>query len=530
MQSLPAPVLDAGEVGPAAPDGGRRALSRVAAVPWPLFAILAIQAALSVRLLRLNAAFVDEATYIYAGHQELNHFIHGWSVPAYATYFSGAPTIYPPLAAVVDHLGGLVAVRVLSMAFMLWATVMLWAVASRLFGRIAAVTACAVFVSLGPTQALGAFATYDPMAFSLLVTAVYCAIRAADASEESGWWPLCATLLAFANATKYTMALWDPIVLAVVLIRVYPRAGRGPAIRLTAGVAAVTASLLALGLALGGTFYVDGITSTTVTRATGLTPRMTIVHEVTRWVGWPLLFGAIGLLVALLIGRSRIKILLIGTLVLASVVAPLNQFRISTDTSLEKHVDFGAWFACLVAGYAAAELTRVLPGLLRLTPVRVLAASLMTAAALLLTVSPGNAQAKAYFHTWPNAQPVASVMQRYVTPGQSQYLVEDYDVEAYYLLNKTTWHQWNNTWAFGYYSHALHKEISGQPAYVDAVKDHYFDLIVLDFGDTSATDHAITGAMQSCPNKCGYRIVAEVPYTGATWKGQFTVWQYQGAR
>jgi sulfite reductase beta subunit-like hemoprotein len=52
---------------------------------------------------------------------------------------------------------------------------------------------------------------------------------------------------------------------------------------------------------------------------------------------------------------------------------------------------------------------------------------------------------------------------------------------------------------------------------------------VLDFGDTSSTDHAITAAMSSCPNKCGYHIVAEVPYSGAAWRGQFTIWQYQGA-
>jgi 4-amino-4-deoxy-L-arabinose transferase-like glycosyltransferase len=498
-------------------------------VPWPLFALLGVQAALSVRLLRLNTAFVDEATYLYAGHQELNHWIHGWPIPAYATYFSGAPTIYPPLAAIADHFGGLIAARLLSLAFMLWATAMLWACARLLFGRIAAFTGCAIFISLGPTQALGAFATYDPMAFAIMVTAVYCAIRAADANEDAGWWPLCAVLLALADATKYTMALWDPFVLAILVIRAYPRVGTGAVIRRAAGVSAVAASVLALGLAVGGTFYVDGITSTTLTRAAGVTHRTVILHEVARWVGWPLLFGVLGLLVALLLRRSKLQVAMLAALVFASVAAPLNQLRITTDTSLEKHVDFGAWFACIAAGYVAAELGRALPGLLRSTPFRLATATALTAAAVLTTSSTGVAQADAYFHTWPNAQPVAQTMKRFVTPGQAQYLVEDYDVEAYYLLGNTTWHQWNNTWAFSYFSHDAHKVISGKPAYVDAVKNHYFDLIVLDFGDTSATDHAITAAMTSCPNKCGYHIVAEVPYSGAAWRGQFTIWQYQGA-
>ena len=546
--TLPAPADSARSTSPSQPapppttttsGGADRTIARstrrsptawLAAVPWPLFALLAVQAALSARLLRLNAAFVDEATYIYAGHQVLDHWIHGWSDPAYATYFSGSPSLYPPISAVVDHFGGLIAVRVLSMAFMLWGTIMLWATAQRLFGRVAAFAACALFISLGSTQALGAFATYDPMAFALLVTGAYCAVRAADSSEEAPWWPLCATMLALANATKYTTALWDPFVLAILMIRVYPRLGAGSAIRRAAGVAALTASLLALGLAVGGNFYVSGITSTTLARVAGGYSRSAMAHQVWQWIGWVLVFAAVGLLVAAFVRRSREHLALIAVLLLAGLAAPLNQMRITTDTSLQKHVDFGAWFACIAAGYVVTSVAKALPGLLRKTPVRVLTGTVLTAAALSLTVSPGLAQAKAYFHEWPNAEPVADAMRPYVAMGNNQYLVEDYDIEAYYLKDDVHWQQWNNTWSFGYYSHDLHKYISGRPAFVDAVKDHYFALIVLDFGDTSATDHVITAAMKACPDDCGYHVIKEVPYTGATWQGQFTIWQYQGVK
>ena len=473
--TLPAPADSARSTSPSQPapppttttsGGADRTIARstrrsptawLAAVPWPLFALLAVQAALSARLLRLNAAFVDEATYIYAGHQVLDHWIHGWSDPAYATYFSGSPSLYPPISAVVDHFGGLIAVRVLSMAFMLWGTIMLWATAQRLFGRVAAFAACALFISLGSTQALGAFATYDPMAFALLVTGAYCAVRAADSSEEAPWWPLCATMLALANATKYTTALWDPFVLAILMIRVYPRLGAGSAIRRAAGVAALTASLLALGLAVGGNFYVSGITSTTLARAAGGYSRSAMAHQVWQWIGWVLVFAAVGLLVAAFVRRSREHLALIAVLLLAGLAAPLNQMRITTDTSLQKHVDFGAWFACIAAGYVVTSVAKALPGLLRKTPVRVLTGTVLTAAALSLTVSPGLAQAKAYFHEWPNAEPVADAMRPYVAMGNNQYLVEDYDIEAYYLKDDVHWQQWNNTWSFGYYSHDLHK-------------------------------------------------------------------------
>ena len=50
---------------------------------------------------------------------------------------------------------------------------------SRLFGRWAAdLSAAALFAALGPTQFLGAFATYDPMALFLMAAAAWCVVAA----------------------------------------------------------------------------------------------------------------------------------------------------------------------------------------------------------------------------------------------------------------------------------------------------------------------------------------------------------------
>ncbi len=95
-----------------------------------LLAILTIQAALSLRLVRSNSAFTDEALYLWAGHLEWAHWLHGTPIPPFPTYFSGAPVIYPPIAAIADSLGGLAAARILSLCFMLGATALLWATTS----------------------------------------------------------------------------------------------------------------------------------------------------------------------------------------------------------------------------------------------------------------------------------------------------------------------------------------------------------------------------------------------------------------
>src|SRR5215475_4705301 len=101
---------------------------------WLLLAVLAVQAVLSLRLVRADTAFKDEATYLWAGHLQWAHWLHAVPVPPFAAYFSGAPVIYPPMGALADSVGGLTGARVLSLVFMLTATALLWRTAGRLFG------------------------------------------------------------------------------------------------------------------------------------------------------------------------------------------------------------------------------------------------------------------------------------------------------------------------------------------------------------------------------------------------------------
>ena len=109
---------------------GRSGIGRLVAARWPLIAVLAVQAILSLRLTWSNTAFQDEGLYLRAGHLEWARWLHHAPIPDFPSYFSGAPVIYPPLGAVADSLGGLAAARVLSLGFMLGVTSLLWATAS----------------------------------------------------------------------------------------------------------------------------------------------------------------------------------------------------------------------------------------------------------------------------------------------------------------------------------------------------------------------------------------------------------------
>src|SRR5579872_4174273 len=107
-------------------------MTRKVQVPWPLLAVLAVQAALSASLVRTRTAFGDEALYLSAGHLEWSHWLHGSQIPVYQTWFSGAPVLYPPIGAIADSLGGLAAARVLSLFCMLGVTSFAWGTATRL--------------------------------------------------------------------------------------------------------------------------------------------------------------------------------------------------------------------------------------------------------------------------------------------------------------------------------------------------------------------------------------------------------------
>ena len=107
---------------------------------YPLAAICAVQVALSLTLIWSNTAYLDEADFLWVGRLELAHWLHGTSWPSASAYrfLSGSPTIYPPIGALANSIGGLAGARILSLCFMLGATILLCWTAFRLIGRTGA--------------------------------------------------------------------------------------------------------------------------------------------------------------------------------------------------------------------------------------------------------------------------------------------------------------------------------------------------------------------------------------------------------
>jgi Dolichyl-phosphate-mannose-protein mannosyltransferase len=327
----------------------------------PLAVILAAPAALTISLIPTGIASHDESGYIYAGHQLIHELWHGGGSPYYETYFSGAPVIYPVLAAMVDHLGGLVGVRLMSTLFMTTATALCFATARRLFGYFSGIISAGLFAGLGLTQDLGAYATYDAMAIMIVAAAAYCAVRSAD----SNFWLLAlpAVILA-ANATKYATVLFDPVVIALAATQ----AGTWQAAAKRFLVLSLTvASLLTFCVFLAGVGYLKGTLFTTFARQPGQQsvigatrqPGGVITAETWNWVGVVLALGVTALIVTLCARQNRKHTAVVTILVVAGMLVTFEALRLHSDESMRKHDDYGAWFTCVAAGYSVAYLVQL---------------------------------------------------------------------------------------------------------------------------------------------------------------------------
>jgi hypothetical protein len=472
---------------------------------WPLLVVLAVQAVLSLRLVWSATAFQDEALYLRAGHLEWAHWLHQAPVPGFPAYFSGAPVLYPPLAAAADSLGGLAAARLLSLCFMLGVTGLLWASTARLYGRRAALLASGLFATLAGTQFLGAFATFDAMALFLLALATWLAVRAAlraggRSRSRAALLAAAGLTLAAADAVAYPTVLFTPVVLAVAALAARrEQPGRA---WLTALVTAGGSWLALAGAALaaGGRAYWRGVTASTLARPPADAAVSTVLRSAYIWTSLILVLAVLGAAIALA-GRTEAGGKpLPAVLAAAALLAPAGQAVLHTTVSLHKHVVPGAWFAAIAAGYAMARLSRVDPGYGW--------AAVMALPIAAATLFGSLGQAGTLFRTWPDSAAAVAVLRSAVRAHPGQYLAEDYDVEAYYLRDQVPWPRWSDTWYFRYGQAA-----PGAPSYAAAISRHYFSLVILDFGDTAAADVLITADMHGTG---GYYVLSRT--------GPFTIW------
>lgn len=464
-------------------------LRRLLASAWlwvPL--ICAVQILLALRHGLNTNAFEDEGLYVYTGHRMIQHLLHGTFLPEYpGAFLSGAPGLYPVLAAMADAVGGLAAARDVSLAFAVLATISTYGIGARLFGKAAGIIGAASFVFCGSVIYISHFATYDSMTMGLVAAAAWLAVRSAQ-RDGLAWAPAVAALLTLAFLAKYAGGVYAPIVIAIAIVVGWPLYGWKVVRRgIFTAIAALVMSFSVI--ELWGRSMIPGIESTTSSRIVlNHASPGSIAKQVVIWVGpW--------LLLAFVSGFSRLRRqkLLVVLLLIGSVIGPLDQMRIGEATSLAKHVAFGMVFAAPLIGDLFARwlqkrgAARVPAVVATLATIGVLAAS-------------GLHYSHNFLTNWVSDAQLRPVLQRALTTHPGLKILGERDApQRYEFEYQSTANQWYDTYYFSYDGK------TNQPAYTEALQQQYFGLIYLD--QTTPFGSYVYNYLQSHPHL--YQVVAQ---------------------
>jgi hypothetical protein len=239
--------------------------------------------------------------------------------------------------------------------------------------------------------------------------------------------------------------------------------------------------------------------STTLARPGGSVPVLRVLGASAEWVGAIAVLAITG---AAIVTRRRLgrRLTTLAWVLAASVfLAPLGEARIHTNFSLFKHVGFGAWFACMVAGYGLAAVARAIQA-----RQAEYARAVSLVMVFLLGIS-GAALSAGRFSTWPDSarmiRGLAPVIERTGCPC----LIAENDVVHYYLTKQTTQDAFSTVFVMKYREDG--RELSGAPAYGAAIRDHYFRLVEIDPSEMPAIYAPVVGALSASR----YRLVVSTP-------------------
>jgi hypothetical protein len=189
----------------------------------------------------------------------------------------------------------------------------------------------------------------------------------------------------------------------------------------------------------------------------------------------------------------------------------------------------GAWFAAIAAGYAVDKLIEIsLAGNMRAVTCGACVVALCFPAVL------GASQARAFSASWPNSTAFVTILGPLVDHSTGRLLVEDPSIAEYYLPAGTQWQRWSSTRNII----GPEGEPTGGPStkagivgsgnagtFAMYIKEGYFSLVALNFGDTTSLDRSIAADIHRNHHYHPIQVVpygSEIPPIG---QGSYVIWR-----
>jgi hypothetical protein len=361
--------------------------------------------------------------------------------------------------------------------------------------------------------------------------AAWLVVRAGDRQDATVWMLAAGVTLALANATSYSSALFDPIVILLALAVAFPKPGGKLAAGRALALLAVVALLVTLGLLIGGSLYIHGVKQTTLARVGGTDTMLSVLASSWSWTA-VIVVAALGGVIASWISQPRrAQTWRLTLLAAAALLVPIEQGSLHTTASLNKHVDLGAWFAAIAAGYAVDKFIATAPA----GNMRAITGGACVIA-LSFPMSLGADQSRVFSTSWPNSAAFIAIFGPLADHETGRLLVEDPSIAEYYLHVGSQWKQWSSTRNIILPSGAPTGGPSDQAGIVGSgnagtfamyIKEGYFSLVALSFSDTVSLDKSIAADLR---RNHYYHVIQIVPYgpgpSGPT-PGTYVVWRYE---
>jgi len=310
-----------------------------------------------------NGIFIDESLYIRTGRAYIEYWDLGKVLPQNAGQsLSGLPVLYPVLAGFLDMVGGLMLVRLFSLACILLTMALIHSITSTIFNRRAGLIAAAIFGFTGPVLYVAYLGTFD----ALVILLMACAWRL---GMRDGWTVLflLAPLLTLMVATKYTAYVFVPSLLVLSLFRHYTLTHSVPfrqwlrphlpwkRIVRAVAVGFLTADFLYIAYLFTNQTTRDGLAFTTTNRE-ALSPvaRGDLATGIPDFI-WPIFFAALLGLFWLIKAQRWSAVLWSLVLIGTALLLPVAQIKLGEGVSFQKHMAYSAMFLAPLAGWGLAR-------------------------------------------------------------------------------------------------------------------------------------------------------------------------------
>jgi len=453
-----------------------------------------------------NTIFYDEAVNITLGWEAVSgDFTQDATSWIFGSY------LYPMLAGTVHHYTGDFGIRLLTALLNITSVILIFFLTLNLFDHRSALWAMLIFGLNGANISLGQLAVYDSLGLPLMTAAFYCVIQAglSKSNKTNSYLFFAGIALGLSILTKYIGLLFLPALFWIAIVHfLWHKQSLKPILLI----------FFPITLLILSSYYLwnqeDLLTLWTQQQMLLFYPgeKWTILRSYLANAGVTLIFSLIG--VSLLpsfqnpdmpIVMPKLKSFLYLFLGLATMVAVYQIFAENIQ-SLWKHAVYSTLFFAPFAGFGVSRLMS--KGLYIFgqrngnIPYRLLG-SFLSAVGLIWFIQYGLSQNWGLMNSWPNLSGANSYLQSQSISLDTRILAEESAVYEYYNdFGAYDRDIWSNTFYMEY------RGFKGVDAMVAGIRDHYFDIVILDDYYTAETNQLIREALM----QNNYKQVYQDPY------------------